>query len=164
MQIHIHIYIYIYNLYKTTCYLSLSLSFSKFCLRHSIIRSSISTSVIVPLLVLVLLFYQKKTQARTREATTVFQRFFLLRDFRRFISGQTRRNHGDLIACFPFFTIALFKFLRLLPYNRMPRPRLFCANDEDANAEYTVTILPKRPPSPVRFVTKYLNTIVSVLK
>ncbi|TGZ52585.1 hypothetical protein DBV15_10513 [Temnothorax longispinosus] len=73
---------------------------------------------------------------------------FLLRDFRRFISGQTRRNHGDLIACFLFLAIALFKFLRLLPYNRMPKPRLFYANDEDAEC----IILPKRPSSPVRHI------------
>lgn len=119
---------------------------------------------IVPLLVLVLLFCQKKNRASSsRSYDCSLQRFlFLLRDFRRFISGRTRRNHGDLIACFPFFTIALFKFLRFLPYNRMPRPRLFCANDEDG--EYTTTVLPKRPPSPVRFVTRYLNRVVSVSK
>lgn len=58
-------------------------------------------------------------------------------------SSPARRNHGDLIACFPSFTTALFKFLRFLPYNRMPKPRLFCANDEDA--EYT--ILSKSLPS-----------------
>ncbi|KAL0131021.1 hypothetical protein PUN28_002546 [Cardiocondyla obscurior] len=80
-------------------------------------RSQISL-FIVRFTVFGLLFEKKKKKKKfeleAQEATTVLQRFlFLLRDFRRFISGQTRRNHGDLIACFPFLAIALFTFLRL---------------------------------------------------
>lgn len=156
------------KLYATSLSFSLPplfLSFSQFRLRHSTIRSSISTSVYCSSLgsCPFVLPKKKNRASSSRSYDCSLQRFlFLLRDFRRFISGRTRRNHGDLIVCFPFFTIALFKFLRFLPYNRMPRPRFFCANDEDG--EYTTTVLPKRPPSPVRFVTRYLNRVVSVLK
>lgn len=77
---------------------------------------------------------------------------------------RLKRNRGDLIACFPYLTIILFKFFRFVPYNSMPRPRLLRANGK--NSKYIVTALSRRPRSPVRFViipqNIYLNAFIII--
>lgn len=156
------------KLYATPLSFSLPplfLSFSQFRLRHSTIRSSISTSVYCSSLGSCPFVLSEKKSSFELEKLRLFSLAILISSpwFPSIhLRSDQEKSRRSLIACFPFFTIALFKFLRFLPYNRMPRPRLLCANDEDG--EYTTTVLPKRPPSPVRFVTRYLNRVVSVLK
>jgi len=59
-------------------------------------------------------------------------------------------NHeAGLTAGFLFlYNHFRFELLRLVPYNRMPRPRIFRVVDD----YYTATVLPRRPRSPVRLV------------
>lgn len=153
------IYVTCYSLPSHSLFLSLP---RNFILDIVFNRQSVST-FIVPLLILVLLFCHKKTRAWSSRsydcssAILISSPWFLMIHLRL---DQEKSRRSDRV--FSSFTIALFKFLRLLPYNRIPEPRLFCANDEDA--ECTAAVLPKRHPSPVRFVTRYFNTTVFVLK
>ncbi|XP_018371691.1 PREDICTED: uncharacterized protein LOC108766713 isoform X3 [Trachymyrmex cornetzi] len=60
------------------------------------------------------------------------------------LSNRNDHEYQDFNITDPLLAHELF-----LPYNCMPRPRLFCANDEGAE---TATVLPKRFPSPIRHI------------
>ncbi|XP_018308342.1 uncharacterized protein [Mycetomoellerius zeteki] len=63
------------------------------------------------------------------------------------LSNRNNYEYQDFNITDPLLAHELF-----LPYNRMPRPRLFCANDVDAECAETAIVLPKRPPSPIRHI------------
>ncbi|XP_018356123.1 PREDICTED: uncharacterized protein LOC108756645 isoform X1 [Trachymyrmex septentrionalis] len=63
------------------------------------------------------------------------------------LSNRNDHEYQDFNITDPLLAHELF-----LPYNCMPRPRLFCANDEDAECAETAIVLPKRFPSPIRHI------------
>lgn len=98
----IYIQLYITSLPPSPL-LTLSLSLFQFHFRCSTIRSSINTSVYCSFLSSrTFILLEKKLELGVREATTVLQRFlFLLRDFRRFISGQEKSRRSDRVFSLP---------------------------------------------------------------